>query len=726
MKRVPALSLVAALCAFSMAALWVLSVVATPEATIAGHWEGTIAIPQMEINVLVDLTQDSEGAWTGTIDIPAQGATGLPLENISFDGAAAVFAIVGPPGKPTFTGTLSADGGRIEGDFAQSGMTFPFSLVRTGEARVGSGAQRSGEGGAPGSEEALDGFDAFVEETLKGWNVAGAGIAIVRNGEPVLLKGYGFRNLEDKLPVTENTQFAIGSASKAFTTLILGTLVDEGLVEWDKPVRTYLPDFALYDDYATREMTPRDLVCHRSGLPRHDLVWYGSPLSRKELFQRLRYLEPNVGFRAEWQYQNLMFMTAGYLAGEVAGKTWEALVEERIFAPLEMNHSNLSVEEMQATGEFAFGYNDKKNEKTKEREIERMPFRNIDAVGPAGSINSCAADMAKWVAFQMGGGKARERDVVSPQTLAEIHRPQMVVRGGLLSQLLAQPEMPHLMYGLGWFVQPYRGHELVHHGGNIDGFSAFVAFLPEDDVGIVVLTNANATLLPQVVAFSTIDRLLGLERIDWNERFQAVWAQVEKGQEEAKKAEDVTRRKGTKPSHPLEEYAGRYTHPGYGSVDIAREGRNLRATYNGIDSNLEHWHFDVFRASSAQTEGLKIAFLNNVNGDIDRLSVALEPSVDPIEFVKEPPKEMFDPDFLAKFAGDYDLMGMTVTVAVREDRLTVTVPGQPTYDLRPFMGTEFTIGALKGYSLKFIVEKGRVTKAVFVQPNGVFPAERKK
>jgi CubicO group peptidase (beta-lactamase class C family) len=710
MRRTLALSLIAA--------LWISPVLASPDATIAGHWEGTIAIPQMELKVLVDLAQDPDGAWRGSIDIPAQGAKGLPLENISFDGSTAVFAIVGPPGEPTFTGTLSEDGAKIVGDFAQSGMTFPFSLTRGGEARVG--------GGAPTTDEALRGFDAFIQETLQKWNVAGVGLAIVRNGEPVLVKGYGYRDIEDKLPVTENTLFAIGSASKAFTTLVLGTLVDEGRIEWDDPVKTYLPGFTLYDDYATREMTPRDLVCHRSGLPRHDLVWYGSPLSRRELFERLRYLEPNAGFRAEFQYQNLMFMTAGYLAGEVTGTTWEALVAERIFAPLGMKNSNLSIEEMQAAEDFAFGYRDKKNDKTGERESERMPFRNIDAVGPAGSINSSAADMAKWVAFQMNGGKAGEKQVVSAQTLSELHRPQMVVRGGLFAQLLAQPEMPYMMYGLGWFVQPYRGHDLIHHGGNIDGFSAFVAFMPTDNIGIVLLTNANGTLLPEVVAFSTFDRFLGLERIDWNERFQTVWAQIEKGQEEARKTEDITRKKGTKTSHPLEEYAGRYTDPGYGSIDIVKEGKSLSAAYNGSSVELEHWHYDVFRVSSGEIEGLKVAFLTNLNGDIDVLSVSLEATVDPIEFVKEPSKEMYDPEFLERFVGEYELMGMTATVALREDRLTVTVPGQPTYDLHPYRGTEFKIETLKGYSLKFVVEKDRVTKAIFIQPNGVFPAERKK
>ena len=392
-----------------------------------------------------------------------------------------------------------------------------------------------------------------------------------------------------------------------------------------------------------------------------------------------------------------------------------------------MTNSTLSVEDMERAPDFAFGYEKKKNEKTKEDEIKRMPFRNIDAVGPAGAINSSAADMAKWVALHMTGGKIGDQQIVSPETIAELHRPQMVVHGGLFAQLLKQPEMPHMMYALGWFVQPYRGHEMIHHGGNIDGFSAFVAFMPDDNVGIVVLTNANGTVLPEVVALTVFDRFLGVDETDWNERFQAAWSQIEKAEEDAKKAEDVTRKKGTKTSHPLEDYAGRYTNDGYGSIEIEKDGKAFEATYNGMSFGLEHWHYDVFRAGPGPAEGLKLAFLSNLNGQIDRVSIVLEQTVAPIEFSKEPPKEMYAKDFLTRFTGDYELMGMTTTVAMKgEDRLTVTVPGQPTYDLEPYMGTEFRIKSLEGYSVRFLVEKNDVTGLVFIQPNGVFPATRKK
>ncbi|UCG53748.1 MAG: serine hydrolase [Candidatus Latescibacterota bacterium] len=600
----------------------------------------------------------------------------------------------------------------------QAGQTFDFQLTRTGEAKVG-------EAG-PSADEALDDIDEFIQTTMENWNVPGAGIAIIKDGEPVLLKGYGYRDIEKKLPVTKETQFAIGSSSKAFTTLILGMLVEDGAIEWDEPVRTYLPTFELDDEFATERMTPRDLVCHRSGLPRHDLMWYGSRASRENLFERLKHLEPNTEFRTGFQYQNLMFMTAGYLAGQVTGSSWEHLVTERIFGPLGMDNSNTSVDDMQRAPDFAFGYEEKDDEKSDEKKIERMAFRNIDNMGPAGSINSCAADMVEWVKLQLNKGTVGDKQLVSPMMMGELHRPHMMVHGGLISQLLKHPEMPHMMYGLGWFVQPYRGHEMIHHGGNIDGFSALVSFMPEDNIGVVVLTNLNGTPFTLALTFNIYDRLLGLEEIDWNGRYKLVWTQLEQAQDESKGAEEVNRKGGTKLSHSLDDYAGVYTHPAYGSIEIVKTGKTLGGTYHHMDFELEHWHYDVFRSKTEPLEGLKLAFLSNLNGDIDCVSVALEQSVDAIEFTKEPPKEMYERDFLEQFVGEYELMGLIVTVALRGDNtLTVAVPGQPSFELTPYMGTEFNLKGQEGASIKFVIEKGDVTEAFFIQPNGVFSAKRK-
>jgi CubicO group peptidase (beta-lactamase class C family) len=230
----------------------------------------------------------------------------------------------------------------------------------------------------------LKGFDKFVESALKDWNVPGAGIAIVKDGEVILVKGYGYADVAKKRKADKKTLFAIGSSSKAFTAASVMQLVDEKKLDLNKSVISYLPNFKLYDDYATKNITPRDLLSHRSGLPRHDLVWYGSKDSREGLYNRLRYLEPTAELRETWQYQNLMYMTAGYLVGQIEKESWEETVKRKIFMPLGMNATNFSVEDSKKVKNHALPYNEK------EGQLEKIDFRNIDAIGPAGSINSNA------------------------------------------------------------------------------------------------------------------------------------------------------------------------------------------------------------------------------------------------------------------------------------------------------------------------------------------------
>jgi len=268
---------------------------------------------------------------------PAQGAKDLRLSDVSQSDAAVAFKISGVPGDPSFKGTLSADGAKISGTFAQGGATFPFTLERKANP-------------AATAQEALKDFEEVVTDAMKKFDVPGMAIAIVKYNDVVYSKGFGYRDVEKQLPVTPDTLFAIGSSTKAFTTFVLGTLVDEGKIEWDKPVRNYIPWFKLYDTGASERMTPRDLVTHRSGLPRHDLVWYNNyDASRKWLVERLPYLEPSADLREKFQYNNLMFLTAGYLTEVVTGKTWEEAVRERILLPLSMTRTNFSVADSQSS-----------------------------------------------------------------------------------------------------------------------------------------------------------------------------------------------------------------------------------------------------------------------------------------------------------------------------------------------------------------------------------------
>jgi CubicO group peptidase (beta-lactamase class C family) len=567
----------------------------------------------------------------------------------------------------------------------------------------------------------LDGADAFIDAQLKEWKVPGLAIAVVQDGKVILSKGYGFRDVEKQLPVTPKTLFAIGSVTKSFTVSVLGALAEEGKLEWDKPVREYLPAFRLSDPVATEHMTPLDLVTHRSGLPRHDLLWYGSSFTRREMFDRLRYLEPSKDFRELYQYNNLMFMTAGILASEIAHAKWEDLVRKRIFEPLGMTSSNFSVRDSQKADDFAQPY-----EEIKEK-IEKVPFRNIDEIGPAGAINSNVEDMIRYVQMHLEKGKygeKGEKKIISEATAARMQTAQMVVLG---------PEQPYtevvnVGYGMGLGVGAYRGHKLVSHGGGIDGFTSSLSFMPNDKIAMMILTNRGGTPLPSVVSRYVYDRLLGLDVIDWPKRIKEQQDKQKKAEEESKKKAYTARREGTKPSHDLKEYAGEYEHPAYGIVRIGLEGDALSLGYNGFTLPLKHFHYDYFEVADTPREFLKevkIQFFTNVKGDIASFSIPLETGVKDLVFARR--GEKVPKDVLQTLVGEYILGAVTATISLEgETTLKLFVPGQPVYELLPTKGLSFDIKGLSGYSLEFKKdESGTIVEVAFFQPNGTFVARRK-
>lgn len=462
----------------------------------------------------------------------------------------------------------------------------------------------------------LSGIDKVAGQLMSDWKVPGVAIAVVDHGNIVLSKGYGFRDVAAKQPVTSKTLFAIGSISKSFTVSAMHTLAEQGRLDWNKPVRDYLPSFRMYDPVATAEMTPLDLVTHRSGLPRHDALWYSTNFTRKELFDKLRYLQPNKAFRELYQYQNLMFMTAGYLAGELAGSSWEDLVQKRIFDTLGMTNSNFSVKTSQKASDFSLPYS-----KT-EDQVSAIPFHIIDEIGPAGSINSNVVDMAKYVQMHLAKGKG----VMNEKSWTMMTTPQMAITSPRMV-----PELGDSAYGMALTVHSYRGHKMVSHGGGIDGFTAWLALLPEDQIGVIILTNLGGNPIPQELSYSVFDALLGLPSIDWPARLKALPTPTPRDRTK------VDQIKGTLPSHPLADFAGEYTHPGYGRIKIDVSNGDLRMDFNGAHTSaLKHFHYDVFEANLVTTSRtpVKVAFYTGLNGRIERIGIPLEPQVADIEFVR--------------------------------------------------------------------------------------------
>jgi CubicO group peptidase (beta-lactamase class C family) len=565
----------------------------------------------------------------------------------------------------------------------------------------------------------LKGFSEFVAKTMAEWKVPGMAVSIVKDGKVIFAEGFGLRDVKQGLKVTPHTIFPIGSCSKAFTAAGVGIVVDEGKVGWDEPVRTYLPDFRLQDEYAAAHATPRDLLSHRTGLPRHDLVWIGGQFSRQELYDRLPQLEMNKELRAAWQYQNLMFMTAGILIGKVDGSSWEEFTQKRIFDPLGMKETNFSVALTQKSADFSRPYMEIKDN------VEQVPFRDITAVGPAGSINSNVLDMAQWVLLNLNKGKFGDKPIVSEASMAQIHSPQMVIPGPI-----QYDEILYESYGLGWVIEPYRGHLVVWHNGGIDGFISHVAFLPRENSGLVILSNLNGNAVPAIVYRNIVDRLLGLDQVDWNKRTRDEIAKGKAEDEKGRKEADKDRKPGTRPSHSVADYAGDYENPGYGTISVIKDGEGLKLKTPILEGPLSHFHYDVFEFQGmilGEEMKSKVAFATDLKGNIASLSIQLEPSVKDIVFTRAADKGMIEKGFLEKFVGTYILSGAEVKVVLHEGKgLVLNVPGQQDFELVPYRGTEFNLKGLPGYSVEFKQDAaGSVTELISHQPNGTFTAKKK-
>jgi CubicO group peptidase (beta-lactamase class C family) len=574
----------------------------------------------------------------------------------------------------------------------------------------------------------LGNFDEFVNQALKDWKVPGAAVAVVQGDKVILLKGYGYRDLEKHVPVTPDTLFAIGSITKSFTVTTLGMEMDEGKVDWDKPVRDYLPVFKMSDPVLTEQMMIRDLVTHRSGLPRHDMVWYSSDFPRDDLIRRLQYLETNKPLRATFQYNNLMFMTAGYIAGSLNGKSWEDTLQGRILSPLGMSKTNFSLKETQSSADFALPYH-KGNDV--QADVKRMPFDeqcpDRCAIGPAGEINSTARDMGQYLLFHLNRGKLGGKVLLSENNAVQMQTPQMVLQGAP-----GYKEESETSYGMGFFISEYRGHKRVEHGGNLDGFSAEFAFLPDDGIGVVVLTNLDGTGLPGAIAYNVFDRLLGLDQVPWSQRYLQRETKGRESEQEAKNKGYVPHKIGTHPSHDLKDYVGEYGNPGYGVVSVEPDGSNFKVKLNRITVSVTHLHYDVFQVPDVPFDPfakLKVSFFSDANGDISSLTLPLETNVKDIVFIRLPDKQLTERSFIEPFTGQYDLPGspVPVTVSLRGDHTVVmTFPGAPDIELLPKRGMAFDVKNQSGVTIEFKRDtSGKIIEAA-VNDNGTVMMLKKK
>lgn len=581
------------------------------------------------------------------------------------------------------------------------------------------------------AQDRFSGLDAELEKVLETWKGAGFAVAVVEKEKIIYSKGFGYRDYENKIPVTPNTLFAIGSSSKAFTSGLLGILREEGNLSFDDSPIQHIPELRFYNNEMNNGITIKDLMTHRTGLPRHDLSWYYfTTQSRDSLLQRIQYQEPFAKVREQWYYNNFMFLTQGVIAERITGKTWEENIQEKFFDRLEMKTSNALIEGLKKGNDVSFGY-EVKNDSI----IKKMEYYDIAAMGPAGSINSSVNEMSNWLIAWINGGKFKGNQILPEAYVKEAMSPQMIMANSIPDKEF--PDMHLSTYGYGWMVSSYKGHYRVEHGGNIDGFSANAAFFPTDSLGIVVLTNQNGSAIPGIVRNIISDRLLKVDKTDWNTVQKGKFDEAKKQAEAGRAQASSIQKKGTRTSHILAEFTGDYTNPGYGTVDVQFERDSLFATTPYEKVWLKHFHYNIFslvgmengKVDTTMVSPMQFNFRINTMGEIASLSFRAEPTLDAIEFKRKPKEIEVDQETLEKYAGDYDLAGQVVKFYLKEGNETTLflfVAGQPEYDLLSIGKDKFTLKIVEGFVIEFLEdEEGHIKEAKFTQPNGVFVAKKK-
>ncbi|RYF91110.1 MAG: serine hydrolase [Chitinophagaceae bacterium] len=577
------------------------------------------------------------------------------------------------------------------------------------------------------NKDRFAGFDTAMARVLKQWKIPGFAVAVVEKNKVVYAKGFGYKDLEAKQPVTTNTQFAIGSCTKAFTAAVLGVLAKDGKVDIDKPVREYLPELKFYNNDMNNNITLRDMMTHRTGISRYDYSWYFFPAASSDsLIKRIQFMEPSEPLRKKWQYNNFMYMAQGVLAEKITGKSWERNVEESFLKPLGMSNTNLGLADWMQAPDYSKGYR-----VNPDGTVRKLDYYNIAAMAPAGSINSSVNDMAKWLMMWINAGKYEGKEILPSPYVSEAISSQMVTSAGLPGA--QRPDVHFSTYGFGWMLSSYRGHYRVEHGGNIDGFSASASFFPSDSVGIVVLTNEDGSAVPNVVRNLIADRMLNLSYTDWQTKAYREDTALQAKQKQAMASVVADRKPGTKMSHTKQDYTGLYKSVAQEQFEVILQNDSLFVLAPREKLYMHHYHYDVFNLwdkedqalNDESASGLKVMFHMNEKGEIVKATMQFGPEK-PTEFVRADKAKPMSKDSLQKYVGEYSISSMTAKVYIKGDQtLYLFVPGQPEYELMPIDRHKFKLTTLDGFSVEFKGNgKGEISELVFIQPNGSFKATR--
>lgn len=564
-------------------------------------------------------------------------------------------------------------------------------------------------------ESLIPGLDGVAAGVMADWKVPGAALAVVQDGKVVLTRAYGQRDVEADLPVTTATQFVICSITKSFTATGIAILHSEGRLDWAKPVRDYIPEFRLSDAVATERVTIRDLLCHQSGLPRHDWVHFAGDRAPAEMLGLMRHLEPSRDIRVAWQYNNLCYNVAGLLIERLSGQSYEAFIRARLTDRLGMT-VGFNLEELEAAPDAARPY--MMHEDTRLPAM-RLPIRTT----AAGAINTSVEDLANWMRLHLGQGEFGGERLLPAALIGEPHAPRAYINSP------GEAEFGQAHYGLGFQCNSYRGDRLVRHGGGWPGWNTEMALLPDHGIGVAVFTNRSPSDVPGTLTWYLLDRLRGREPVDWRGRGKKRRDEFIAHTQVDKDAREQARHKDTRPAHALSAYGADYEHPAYGVMSIKEEDGALQWSWRGMFTTLQHRHYETFELPEAPgrllPERLAITFLTDRDGNIVNLSAPLEPMVKDIVFVRLAAGDCTDTAFCERCIGIFKSSDTTHRVTLNAQRQLVLKPdNQPAYRLAPQEGRRFRIVELEGFFVEFRGKGTLIDEVMFHQPNGTFLAER--
>jgi CubicO group peptidase (beta-lactamase class C family) len=575
----------------------------------------------------------------------------------------------------------------------------------------------------PSVEARLQGFDGYMAQILKDWNVPGIGVGVVVKDKLVFAKGYGYRDYGKKIPYTPTTTQPIASNTKLFTAVAAGLLVEEGKLDWDKPIRQYVPSIQFYNDELNRTVTIRDMLSHRSGITRHDLIWYKSDFTQKELFERLRYLEPSENARSVFLYNNMMYSGSGYAIELLSGKPWEQFVRDRILSPLGMSNTTFTIEDMVKGPEPGVPYTERRDN----TELYAIPYYS-DAIGvaPAGAINSSIVDMSKWLIALLNDGKLEGKQIIPRNVIKQTLAPSIALPNTGL-EVRGWREIINAYYGMGRWTASYRGHLLAYHGGDLPGFHSQVSLMPYDSIGVIVFVIGNhAAPLYNIVSYNVYERLLGMSLTPWSERQNTIRLKNKEADKTARTKAGAGRVANTRPSHPLGDYVGEFEHPAYGVLTISQGDTSLVFDFHKIKLPLSHFHYDRFDTPDDEEDGKwSVNFLTNPQGEIHQAELSLDEAA--VHFTRRVPAALTSAATLQQYLGTYETPnGGKFDVVLRPDgTLAIQYAGGTFQNLIPWQPRRFRIKEFPDVVFEFVLANGRVTELRQTDPGGEYKFVRK-